>query len=514
MQDRKETMRILLATDVLLAYLVKDDFIGGLDILFQWMKQINACRCIDFTSIVVLTNFVSPQAFAELNDFTFINKLPPKTTLIKEYERITTEKTDKNLLPQLNLLASNRVDYIISENSQLHTIAQILNLDDRLYTIEGFLEKCSVEYRDKDLTKGLIVKEELMGHLSIKDPFFQSFIDEYAPYYYEWFQKKAQDKVYISQSPTGDLYALLKLKLEDSSENYKDIEPEFTPAKRLKISSFKVSYTGSKLAERFMRIIFDQALFYHVDEIYITIYNSSTSRRRLMDLVGKWGFEFHGFKNKKEWVFVRNFRKHLRNNVQKDFPYHTFQNSAFIIPIYREYAKELLPTTEMSENKDDYEPYKCAIRKVLVLHTDHPSLDEGAIFLFYQKTGNKDERGIIAVGVVERVYRNFENERAFISRCRKRSVLDNERLKNCWNEARQQAVAVDFLYCYSFNQHIIPESTLTNNQVDTSSLHSQHLIEISEFQYKNIISGTDYEKSIVVDKASIRGTDTAGKQTF
>ena len=77
--------------------------------------------------------------------------------------------------------------------------------------------------------------------------------------------------------------------------------------------------------------------------------------------------------------------------------------------------------------------------------------------------------------------------------------MDNERLKNCWREAQHQAVAVDFLYNYSFNDCLIPESVLIQNGVDTSSLHSQHLIEISEKQYRSIIKDTDYEKSVVVD---------------
>ena len=492
-------MRILLATDLLLAYLFKGDFIGGLDILFQWMKRINAQRYIDFSSITILTNFVNKDSFHELNDFSLIKKYPPKAEIIRDYARRVATDTDINLLPQLNLLACGKVDYIITENSRLFSISQFLNLDDKVYSIEDFLEKCSVEYRDKDQTKGLIVKEDILGNQSLSDSFFKTFIEEYSPYYIKWFRKKSADKVYVSKSPEGNLYALLKLKLEGEDEEYQDIQPCFKPAKRLKISSFKVAYTGSKLAERFMRIIFDKALSSKVDEIYITIFNSSTSRRRLMDLLSKWGFVFHGYKNKDELVFVRDFRPHITYNVQKDFPYHTFMISAFIIPIYREYANELLPTTDMLVDKDDYEPYKCAIRKVLVLREDHPHLAPGSIFMFYQKTGDKGLRGIIAVGVVERVYHNFENEQNFVSRCRKRSVLDNERLKNCWREAQHQAVAVDFLYNYSFNDCLIPESVLIQNGVDTSSLHSQHLIEISEKQYRSIIKDTDYEKSVVVD---------------
>ena len=71
---------------------------------------------------------------------------------------------------------------------------------------------------------------------------------------------------------------MLKLKIEDVDEDYSDIIPLFPKAKRLKICSLKVDYTGEKLGERFMRIIFDHALENKVDEIYVTIFNMFSGR--------------------------------------------------------------------------------------------------------------------------------------------------------------------------------------------------------------------------------------------
>ena len=68
----------------------------------------------------------------------------------------------------------------------------------------------------------------------------------------------------------GDLVAFLYLKREGFDENYSDISPTFNRAQRLKIGTFKVLSNGFKLGERFLKIVFDNALLYRVDEIYVT----------------------------------------------------------------------------------------------------------------------------------------------------------------------------------------------------------------------------------------------------
>lgn len=65
---------------------------------------------------------------------------------------------------------------------------------------------------------------------------------------------------------------------------------------------------------------------------------------------------------------------------------------------------------------------------------------------FYNMTRELKERGIIAIGVVESVYRNIKSENQYVLRCRKRSVLDDERLKKCWQrkDSQKDLVVVDF----------------------------------------------------------------------
>lgn len=107
-------------------------------------------------------------------------------------------------------------------------------------------------------------------------------------------EKKSNDEVYVALDKTKQLRGLLKLKLEDIKEDYSDIKPLFKPAQRLKICSFKAHFTAQKLGQRFMRIVFETAMSYRVDEIYVTIFANSIIKDRLIGMLEQWGFKLWG----------------------------------------------------------------------------------------------------------------------------------------------------------------------------------------------------------------------------
>src|SRR5690606_32929802 len=89
-----------------------------------------------------------------------------------------------------------------------------------------------------------------------------------------WFNNKANEPIYITRNKSNNkLLSFLYLKIEEKNENYKDIQPIFQSKKRLKIGTFKVVSNGVRLGERFLKIIFDNALLNKVDEIYVSIFD-------------------------------------------------------------------------------------------------------------------------------------------------------------------------------------------------------------------------------------------------
>lgn len=84
--------------------------------------------------------------------------------------------------------------------------------------------------------------------------------------------------------------------MEDRQEPYNDIVPPFPLKKRIKIGTFKVELNGFKIGERFLKIIFDNAIKQRVEEIYVTIFPHAVEEERLIKLFEDFGFKHHGEK--------------------------------------------------------------------------------------------------------------------------------------------------------------------------------------------------------------------------
>lgn len=48
--------------------------------------------------------------------------------------------------------------------------------------------------------------------------------------------------------------------------------------------------SGFRLGERFIKIIFDNAIARNLDEIYVTLFKDRDELKRLYDLLIRWGF--------------------------------------------------------------------------------------------------------------------------------------------------------------------------------------------------------------------------------
>ncbi len=112
--------------------------------------------------------------------------------------------------------------------------------------------------------------------------------------------------------------------------------------RKLKISTFKVEASGKKIGERFIKIIFDQALFSMVDEIYVTIYSNDDKKINLIRYFEKFGFNYYGKKNN-ELIYIRSMKKWFDdNNSLKNYLYIKRGNDTFVISIKFKYHTYLL----------------------------------------------------------------------------------------------------------------------------------------------------------------------------
>ncbi len=141
--------------------------------------------------------------------------------------------------------------------------------------------------------------------VSLDDTFFNSLKHDYAEFE-QWFKKKSHNRAYVHTNPDGTLDGFLYLKRED--EAILDVDPPMPPANRLKVGTFKIDAHGTKLGGRFVKKIFDHAIYERSKEVYVTIFEKHAF---LLALLVRYGFRQVGTKataNGTELVLVRSMQ--------------------------------------------------------------------------------------------------------------------------------------------------------------------------------------------------------------
>lgn len=158
-----------------------------------------------------------------------------------------------------------------------------------------------------ELNNNISIIYKSLNELDINDSFFDSLKSDYYGFE-DWFKKKELDGVhaYVTELD-GKLTSFLMLKIEDKNEDYSDFIKPFKGAKRLKISTFKVTDTGKKIGEMFIKIIIDEAEKENVDEIYATMFDK---QKYLIDM-----FESYGFKKYTKKRTLKSNGKYELENV-------------------------------------------------------------------------------------------------------------------------------------------------------------------------------------------------------
>ena len=284
------------------------------------------------------------------------------------------------------------------------------------------------------------------------------------------------------------------IKTEDENENYFDIVPIFKPKKRLKIGTFKVTSNGFKIGERFLKIIFDNAIKAKVDEIYVTIFEKSSEQIRLINLLEEWGFEKWGVKKSTgEIVLAKNFDRNQEINLaapKKCFPFISQDSKVFIVPIYPAYHTDLFPDSilrnespiEFIENK----PHRNALSKVYISRSHFKALNSGDIVVFYM-TGGIYKGVVTTVGIVESVTTSIPNLETFITLCKKRSVFTDEQLKEHWNYYPNfKPFVVKFIYSYTFRKRPNLQWLIDNGIIADINSVPRGFQEISRENFRKI----------------------------
>ncbi len=502
-------MKVLLDTNIIILRETKDPPNDEIGKLFWWIDKLGYQKCIH----QVIINEISKNQNIKAREAFFIkmesyHSLPTVAPLKPEVQTVAkkydTSDNDRNDTLLLNEVFSERVDLLITEDRKIHTKAVELGINDKVFTIDEFLEKVIAENPELLDYKVPSIKKEYFGNINLKDKFFDSLRGDYEGFE-KWFNNKSDETAYISTSD-GSIVAFLYLKIEKKDHPYPDITPTFTPKKRLKIGTFKVQLNGFKLGERLLKMVFDHALLFSVDEIYVTIFPKREESKLLVNLLTDYGFQYYGIKKSSsgiENVYVRDFaRKASTTSPKITYPFMSKNARKFIVPIYPQYHTNLFPDSILStESPHDFvelEPFRNAISKVYVSRSFYRNLRSGDIIIFY-RTGGSYHAVVTTLGIVENVFTAIKDENHFINLCRKRSVFSVEDLKKQWAYSKYRPFVVNFLYSYSFPKRINLKRLIELGIIRDVQSVPRGFEEISDESFNKIIKETSTNGHLIID---------------
>lgn len=504
-------MRVLLDTNILIhreaATVVRRD-IGP---LFFWIDRLRYDKVIHPLSADEIGKHADPRVresfAAKLASYQVLQTLAPSSPVIDALAATDRTANDRNDTKLVNELYAGRVDALITEDRGIHAKCLRLGVGDRAFTIDAFLEKVLAENPALVDYRVLAVRKAHFGTVNLQAEFFNSFREDYGdPAFDRWFNRKADELAYVCYE-ANDLVAFLYLKPEGTEENYHDITPAFAPRRRLKIGTFKVELNGFKVGERFLKIIFDNALVQRVDEIYVTIFNRTVEQQRLTQLLQDFGFRHHGKKasaNGAEDVYVRSMAPTFQHaDPKQTFPYVSRSARSFIVPIYPQYHTSLLPDSILrNESPEDFieqEPHRNAIRKVYVSRSYYRDLRVGDMIVFY-RTGGYYQSVVTSLGIVDGIYQHIRDEDQFISLCRKRSVFSDNELREQWRyRPNNRPFIVGFLYSYAFPRRPNLQELITHGIIRDIDSAPRGFEALSPAQASKILELAQADLRVVVD---------------
>ena len=500
-------MKALLDTNIIIHREANKIVSQDIGILYRWLDRGLYTKCIHSATIEEVKKNPCKETvdlfLVKLESYEVIDIPSPLQDEVKTVSRhFDTTENDKVDTILLNEIFVERVDILITEDKKIHRKAKELGIKDKVFTIDSFLEKTFAEHPELINYKVLNVQKLKFGKIDLNDTFFDTLKEDYLGFD-KWFIRKYDEEAYITiNSNNGMLLSFLYLKVEDENENYSNINPQFSAKRRLKVGTFKVISNGFRLGERFVKIIFDNALKNQVQEIYVTIYNKRPEQRKLIELLEQWGFVLWGKKGG-ELVYVRDFSpKFDIKNLKCCFPYISKEKNVYIVPIYPEYHTELLPdsilNTESPEEFIEDFPHRNCINKVYVSRAMEPYPSIGDILVFY-RTGGYYKSVITTIGEVVEVKADFQDENDFILYCRKKSVYPELALREMWRYSTRKPFVVNFLYTYSFPHRINMKELIDLKVLQGVNDAPRGFKLITKEQFEIILKETRSDESFIIN---------------
>ncbi len=340
--------------------------------------------------------------------------------------------------------------------------------------------------------------------VDLSDTFFDSLKVDYAEFE-SWFAKKAHNRAYIHRTPQGKLDGFLYLKREDDAVD--DIKPQLGPKNRLKVGTFKIDAHGTKLGERFVKKIFDHAVYEGSEEIYVTVFEKHA---QLISLLVRYGFKEFGTKttaNGTELVLLKDL-KWEGSDLDANYPLVSLRGHSYLMSLHPKWHTRLLPDSILANEREDIikdVSHANSIHKVyLTAMRGVDSLRRGDVLLIYRTSdqqGSAHYRSVATSVCVVEEYRHissFESEEAFVKYCAPYSVFTLAELKDFYRSRRFPFV-IRFTYNVALKKR--PTRKRLIQEVGLGADQYWGFFQLNKSQLLSILRIGEVNESLIVDKA-------------
>lgn len=444
--------RVLLDADIVIHKEYFESVTFEVSSLYQWLDKLNCTKLIHPISAEEIDKFVEKDSkVTTANNATPYEVLKASSKTDDEFEKAIAsldndpyEETTNKLLYEAYC---GNVDILVTDDKVLLQKAEQLYLTDRVMSVDQFLKRAETEFPKLIDYKMLSVRKKKFGALDLNDPFFDSLKEDY-PGFEQWFCNKREQEAYVFESE--GIHGFLYLKIETQEEPYSDITPTFSPAKRLKVGTFKIdsNLKGFRLGERFLKIIFDNALKADVDEIYVTLFEHKRDEVSfLKTMLEEWGFEKWGEKKSGEAVLVKKMHSYDPEKSPKyNFPNLSPSRHLFFLPIKPEYHTGLFPDAILTnEDMSLYSAEKghlYSLEKIYVTNADPSNVKPGDLLIIYRMGTcfpKKYSSVCTAIAVFEKAVTPNSLE-DYLKECKNKSIFEENELKRFYNSFQYTTV--------------------------------------------------------------------------
>ncbi len=458
-----QNARFLLDTNIILQKESADRCCSEIDLVYQTIDKLKGIKLYHSATVKELSDSKDAQAQTAL-----ISKL-------NSYEKINETAIGDDYFNQINVFLNNGengerddaflysvyggiVDFLITDDRGILQKAKEFYLQDRVLTPNHFLtkvENLNPRLIDYDALSVSLIK---IGSLNVNDRFFDTLREDYGEIAFnQWLIKKSDKDAYVFQNNEG-IQGFLYLKQEDKNEDYSKFTPTLSPKNRLKVGTFKINSTGIRLGERFLKIIFDNALKFGVDEIYVTMFkNKRKEVMGLKNLMEKWGFVERGTKKNGEIYLVKDMRAYDETkNPKFNYPLVRNNSSISFLPIVAKYHTKLFPDLHLKNEDAFFFDSACsyAIEKIYVTAWGDVKLDPGSLLcVYFMADYNKKYNSIVTgVCILNEIIR-VANVDELLKECQNRSVFEEDELKDLYTK-RKFTTIVKVLYLKPFSHKL------------------------------------------------------------